>query len=343
MNMVNLQLDFYRRFNDAASRLVFGKSGYLLPLLGIPALHGSKSISCTLSMGVAAVARRLNSGQIKIESTNNNVCTCYNLKELFRGENNPERTMLELFKKSGFNGAEILYDSEIAPGYDYMPSLKCAVLQAIIKLNNAELPSAEDAAILCGKGADAEYYTALFSSKRGWCTYISGHEIKNYPLPMTGLLILSVRTRRHKLPRIHAVEKEFQRLRNVHPMIYNYFDIEPDMLEDGDYTLLKYIAYENLRIDAARKVLRACRIDRFSDIVNESAEDFSRWFGTNDEQSFLSRIMPDINGCMCARPSENGVYSIIDAELADFVIERVKNKFEDRFGYAPQFALASTL
>ena len=342
MNMVDLQLDFYRRFNDAAARLYFGRSGMLCTLLGNPELSGAASLTCALSMGVTAAARRLDCGYIKIESTASNTCTRYSVSESFRGANKTERSMRELISKTGFNGAEILFDCDIASGYSIEKSLRCAVLKAIMNINKAEMPPAQEAAILCSTGRDASEYTALLSAKRGWCTYMSKETIKHFPLPMTGMLFLSVQVRRKPhLPRTASLDKELHELRSLHPMVYTYSDITSDMLENRHYSYLPHIAGENERIERACKALKACNLNRFADIVNESARSISEYFNTSDEQNFLSRIMPDINGCLCARASENGVYSIIEADIADYIISRVKNKFEERFGYEPQFALSS--
>ena len=342
MNMVNLQLDFYRRFNDAASRLTYSRSGMLCTLLGFPDLGGASSLTCSLSMGVTAVARRLDSGYIKLESTDSNVSTSYNLKDAFTGENKPERTLLSLIKKTGFNGAEILYDSDIAPGYSIEPTLRAAVLNSILNILRADNISAEDKAILCRGGKDASLYTALFSSKRGWCTYMNKNTINHYPLPMTGMLFLSVQVRRKPhLPKPSLLNKELQRLKSFHPSVYTYSDITTDMLTDTDYNYLPHIASENERIERACKVLKFCRLDRFADIVNESSLSAAEYFNTSDEQNFLTRIMPNIDGCLCAKATENGVYAITEAAIVDYVIDKVKNKFEERFGYEPQFCIAS--
>ena len=42
MNNIELQLDFYRRFSDAASYLTIAKSGLPLTLLGIAAINVGK-------------------------------------------------------------------------------------------------------------------------------------------------------------------------------------------------------------------------------------------------------------------------------------------------------------
>lgn len=342
MNMVNLQLDFYRRFNDAASRLTYNRCGMLCTLLGSPNLSGAKSLTCSLSMGVTAVARRLDSGYVKLESTDSNISLNYSVKDAFKGENKPEREILSLIEKTGFNGAEILYDCDIAPGYSIDPPLRAAVLKAILNILHAKEQNPEDMAILCRGGKDVPFYTAMLSSKRGWCTYLSKNTVKHYPLPMTGLLFLAVQVRRKPHPpRDGSLNKELQRLRSIHPSVYTYSDITTDMLTDTDYSYLPHIAAENERIDEACKVLKFCNIEKFADIVNESARSVAEYFNTSDEQNFLSRIMPGIDGCLCARASDNGVYSIVEADVVDYVIDRVNNKFEERFGYEPQFAVTS--
>lgn len=342
MNMVNLQMDFYRRFNDAASRLTSSRIGMLCTLLGSPDLSGAKSLTCSLSMGITAIARRLDSGYIKLESTDSNISLNYNVMDAFKGENKPEREILSLIEKTGFNGAEILYDCDIAPGYNIDRTLRAAVLKAILKILRAKEQNPEDIAILCNGGKDAPIYTAMFSSKRGWCTYMSKNTIKHYPLPMTGLLFLAVQVRhKSRPPRDGSLNKELQRLRSTHPSVYTYSDITTDMMIDTDYNYLPHIAAENERIDEACKVLKFCNIEKFADIVNESARSLAEYFNTSDEQNFLSRIMPGIDGCLCARASDNGVYSIVEADVVDYVIDRVNDKFEERFGYTPQFAVAS--
>ena len=96
MNMADLQKDFYRRFNDAASRLTSGRCGMLCALLGYPRLSGAKSLTCSISMGVTALARRLDSGYIKLESTDLDISFNYSLSDAFRGENKAEREILSI-------------------------------------------------------------------------------------------------------------------------------------------------------------------------------------------------------------------------------------------------------
>lgn len=344
MNMVNLQLDFYKRFDDAASRLIFAKSGYLLPLIGSPMLPGTKSLCCTLSMGVTVAARRLDSGKIEIESTDSNACVSYDIKDAFRGENKSEREMLELFRKTGFNGAQILYDTDIAKDYDFRPSLRAAVLQAVVSLNRAELPSPEEAAVLCGGGKDVQYYTALLSSKSGWCTYMDDRTVKNYPMPMTGLLILTVKIRRCRKPvRMSSLEKELYDFRSSHPSVFTYSGIKYDMLRGADYSYLPHIANENENIDNACKALKSCNISKFAELVNDCALSYQRCISVSDEQHCLIRIFSRTEGCLCSYPTQNGIYSIIDAEIADYIMDRVRDKFEERFGYSPRFALSSVI
>ena len=342
MNMVNLQLDFYRRFNDAASRLTYSRSGMLCTLLGFPGISGASSLTCSLSMGVTAAARRLDSGYIKLESTDSNVSVSCNLKDALTGKNKPERELLSLIKKTGFNGAEILYDSDIAPGYDIELPLRAAVLNSLLNILHAGDISAANKAILCRSGKDAQLYTALFSSKRGWCTYMNKNTINHYPLPMTGMLFLYIQIRRKpRLIKQSLLNKELQRLKSIHPSVYTYSDITEDMLTGADYSYLPHIASENERIERACKALKFCRMDKFAAIVNESARSDAEYLDTSNEQNFLTRIMTNIEGCLCAKASEDGVYAIVEAAIVDYVINRIKNKFEERFGYEPQFSVAS--
>lgn len=342
MNSVDLQLDFYRRFNDAASRLVITESRYMLPLLGTPHLSGSKFIGCSLSMGVRAAARRLNSGMILIENTKSSIGESYNINELFRSDTAADRKILSLFKKTGFNGAQILYDCDIPQGYDYQPALRCAMLKAIISMNAPLPPAPEDAEVI--HGDSPELYKAMIGSRRGWCTYADKTSVVNYPLPMTGLLVLTICTR-HALPmpRLSAVAKELRQVRREHPLVTTYSDIEPDMLIGGDYLNLRHIAFENERINEACRVLKACNIDKFTAIVNDSSESAAQCLYMSAEQKFLTRQLVKTEGCKCAHPFESGVYAIIDERLADYIIRRAGSKFEDRFGYKPPSALSSTI
>lgn len=332
MNNVELQLDFYRRFNDAVSYLTISKSGLLLTLLGSTSLFGAKSLNCELSMGVSAALRRLDCGMISVENTTHNTCTIYNLDS-----NSP---IMKELNKTGFNGAQILYDVEIPKGYDYEPSLRCAVLKALYTINRIPLPSPEDAAILCGEGRHISLYTALFASKPRWCSYVDARSHQSFPFPMTNLLFIIAKgkKRRAPLPK-KVIERELEELRRIHPMVLSYSDIKPHMVGDSKFRYLKFIAEENMRIDNACKILRPCRIEKFAEIVNESQKSMGHYLKLTDEQLALTHYMHSSEGCMCARSWNNGAYAIVEAELADYVIRKTKDKFEDRFGYAPQFAV----
>jgi galactokinase len=169
---------------------------------------------------------------------------------------------------------------------------------------------------------------------------MNGQTLRNYPLPMKGLLILSVHVRRGtRFPRVNTLEKELRRLRNSHPMVFSYGDITPDMVNTVEYNYLPYIASENVRIDEACNALKNCSITEFAKIVNDSAHATAEYLNTSEEQNFLTRIAPNIEGCLCAHAAANGIYSIVEAGLTDYIIGKISDKFEDCFGYKPQFAV----
>lgn len=332
MNNVELQLDFYRRFNDAASYLSLSKSGLALPLLGLPSLNGTKSLICELSMGVSVAARKLDCGMLKIENTAHNSCTLYSLCE--------NDYIMNLFSYTGFNGAEILYHSDLPAGFDYTPSLKTAILKTLYTINRIPLPYPQKAAQICSDGHQTALYTALFASKPKWCTFVSPTSVLSLPFPMSGLLFIVAHGKKRRQPlNKKVIEREFTNLRRTHPHAYNYAQINPSAVCNTDFKYLKFIAEENERIDNAVKILRPCRIERFCEIVNESQSSMGHYLNLTDEQIALAKYLCNAEGCMCARAFDRSVYAIVEAELADYVIQKTKDKFEDRFGYSPHFCV----
>ncbi len=333
MNNVELQLDFYRRFNDAASYLSISKSGLVLPLLGLPSLNGTKSLMCELSMGITAAARKLDCGMLKIENTAHNTCTLYSLCNNSR--------IMNLFSHTAFNGAEILYHSDLPSDFNCVPSLKSAVLKVLYAINRTPLPYPQKAAQLCSGGDKTALYTALFASKPKWCTLVTPDGVTSLPFPMSGLLFIVAHGKKRRQPlNKKVIEREFANLRRTHPHIYNYAQINPSVVCNTDFKYLKLIAEENERIDNAVKILRPCRIERFCEIVNESQRSVGHYLNLTDEQIALAKYLHNAEGCMCARAFDRSVYAIVEAELADYVIKKTKDKFEDRFGYSPHFCVA---
>lgn len=332
MNNVELQLDFYRRFNDAASYLTVSKCGLALPLLGLPELNTATSLTCELSMGVTAAVRKLDCGMLKVENTAHNTCTLYNL--------NDDNLISTLFSRSVFNGAEILYHSELPKGFDYIPSLRCAILKALYKINRIPFPSPQNAAQICSDGNNISLYTALFASKPRWCTLVTPGSHLNLPFPMSGLLFIIAYGKKRRQPlKKKVIEREFSEFRRTHPTVHNYSQVQYDTVCNSDFQYLKFIAEENSRINCAVKILRPCRIERFCEIVNESQQSMGHYLNLTDEQIALAQYMRHSEGCMCARARNRSVYAIVEAELADYVISKTKNKFEERFGYSPQFSV----
>ena len=336
MNMVELQLDFYRRCSDAAAKLHMSRCGTLCTLLGLPEIAGAASVTCSLSMGVTVLARRLDSGYLKIESTASDICKMFSLSDAFKGSNKPEREINLFMDKTGFNGAEILYDSDAPESIDIELSLRTAVLKVLINLIHADTLSAEDTAFLCCGGKNVQLYQALISAKKGWCCYMDKSSVQHYPLPMTGLIFLLIKGRsKPHYPKAALLNKELDRLKKLHPSIYTHSDIKTDDIKNGRFSYLPFIAEENERINHALDVLRNCNIDGFAGIVNESSRSFIEYLNPSDEQSFSARILPNIEGCICARPFNDMVYAIAEEKMADYVSEKIKAKFEDRFGYEP--------
>ncbi len=336
MNMVDLQLDFYRRYNDAAAKLYISRCGTLCTLMGLPNIPGTSSITCALSMGVTVLARKLNSGYIKLENTSSDICKMFSLSNAFNGKNKPEREIKFFMNSAGFNGAEILYDSDAPKSIDITHSLHTAVLKALISLLNANTLSAEELAFLCCDGKDVPLYYALISAKKGWCSYMHKSSIEHYPLPMTGLIFLLIRGRsKPHYPKISLIDKELDRLKKIHPSIYTYSDVRTDDVKNGKFSYLPFIAEENERINHALDALKSSNIQAFADVVTESSHSFTEYLNPSNEQSFSARVLPNIEGCMCARPFNDMVYAITEENLADYVSEKIKSKFEDRFGYEP--------
>lgn len=342
MNMVDLQLDFYRRYNDGASRLHISRRGTLCTLLGTTDIYGAASITCALSMGVTVLARRLDSGYIKVESTDTAVCHMYPIAEVFKGANKAEREMRTVFEKTGFKGAEILYDSDTPPGIDIKYPLRSAVLNALVNMLHADNLTLDELSMLCDGTKDLSVYKALMLSKRGWCNFMDKSEARHYPLPMTGLIFITVQGRgKPHYPKSSLLNREFSHLKKIHPSVFTYSDIRNEDIRKDTYTYLPFFAQENERIDEARKALRGCNIEAFAEIVNESSHSFIEYLNPSDEQSFTARVMPHIEGCMCARPSGSLVYAIGEEKMADYVTEKIKGKFEDRFGYEPTIAISA--
>lgn len=344
MNTVELQLDFYRRFNDAASYLTISQSGLLCSLLGHAALNGSRSLNCTLSMGVRAALRRLDSGTIKVENTQHNTCAIYDIRNAFTGNSRQEAKIRQIFNKTGFNGAEVLYDTDIPKGYNYEPSLRCAVLKGLYTINNSDLPDARDAAYLCGNGKNLMYYTSLFSSKPGWCSYIDTNKSGHLPLPLGSMYIILARGRkRGNTLAKNNIKREFEALKRIHPIVFTYSDIDEYMTDSDNFRYLKHIAGENKRIEQACKELRYCQISKFAEIVNESQKSIERHLHPSDEQTALAHYFRECSGCLCARAWENSVYAIVESKLADYIIKKIRDSFTDKFGYPPQLAVTKCI
>ena len=161
---------------------------------------------------------------------------------------------------------------------------------------------------------------------------------------MSGLLFVVARGAKRRPPLSKkSIQREFDELRRIHPMIFTYSDIEPSMVDNTKFKYLRFIAEENMRIDNAVKILRPCRIERFCEIVNESQKSMGHYLNLTDEQIALTHYMQGCEGSMCARAWNRSVFAIVEEGLADYVIKKTRNKFEERFGYSPQFAVTRCL
>ena len=175
MNKQKLFTDFTKRFNAQTPRLIYTHAGALCTLLGDVRLT---SITCTLTAGVTAAARRSQSGYIRLESTDTNVC------RRIRAD------ALPLPYLHGWGGADILYTSTLSAGFAAEPYIRAAVIKALLRLNKAEDIGIDTSAALCERGRHAELYRALMGARRGYCTLIDGEELRPYPLPVTGTLFI---------------------------------------------------------------------------------------------------------------------------------------------------------
>lgn len=343
MNLVELQLDFYRRFNEAASKLILSKGNLLCTLLGHEKIAYAKSITCGLSMGVTAAARRLDGGLIKLESTHDNLCTIFRIGDISPSDSPYTRDLLSIFNKTGFQGAEILCDSDIPKCFEKSIPTKIAVYRAIMNMNGHEIKDVHSSALICAGKNYTPAYLASLAARRGWCTYIYRNKIKHYPLPLTGYKIITAQTNMswHTNYSRH-IEKELKSIRHTHPGVCAYEDITPDMLSGGQYRYLYYMSEENRRCDLAASALKACRIDKFANIVNKSQADMERYLNPGQEHVFLARQLLDSQGCICARLWRSGAYAIVEESLTDYVIKRTQSAFEAHFGTRVMFSVSDS-
>ena len=343
MNTADLQLDFHRRYGDSSARLTITKGALPCTLLGRLDTPHSKSLSCGLSACVQAAARALNGGLIKLESTDNDICEIFRLNDFSEHPSPFLRGIPKLLENSGFFGAEILCDSTVPEYLDRSVPQKAAVFSAVMRLADRSPRDLRECARVCVGGAHTDSFVTAVSARRGYCIVQDKGEFKHLPLPLSGYRIICVHTDKPWRFDLAAVsEKELRSLRRMHPSVCGIDDIAPEMLRGGKFGALYCLVRENARIELACELLKACRLERFAALVNESQADIERFLNPPPEYSFITRSLSGTQGCICARIEENGVFAIAEDSLVDYVITQLQSDFEAQFGKALSFTVCDS-
>lgn len=348
MNRTELKNDFYKRFSSSPQSLVFSKTGLLCTLLGHSEIKYSEFLSCTLSMCVQAMGRRLDGGTVKLENTKVGVCTVFRLNDLMSEKKSLYDIMLKFSSIPPF-GAELLYDSTIPQCFYPHDAIRITVLNTLLKLASAE-QSIENKALICAGGGNPAPYAAMLASKKGWCNSTLGTQSETLPFPLTGYKLLAVQTSaRRSGHRAAAVENGFKTLRLIYPHIVSMNDLTFDMLDyakshikHSEMNYIRHIVSENERIKSAKTFLKGCRIREFADVVNSSQRSIERLWGCTIEQVFLADTIMQTGYCLCARQWENGIIAIVQEESIDHIINIMRRAFSSNYGFEPDFCVADT-
>ena len=116
VNDTQLQQDFYKRYGISKNRVSFSKTGLLCNLIGDSQIKDFPFISCTLSMCIRTMGRRLDNKLVRLENTQTGTYDIYRLDEL-PNKGNEINKILKKCRASGFVFYCVLYESGVQPNF----------------------------------------------------------------------------------------------------------------------------------------------------------------------------------------------------------------------------------
>lgn len=344
MNTTELKTDFYKRFNESASRLIFTHTSLPCCLLGDLNIKTMPSVACGLSMGVNVMARHISSGMIKLENTASNICSITYMEDLLKHKSRKViREFTNQFRDSKIYGAEILYDTSIPHTVNAHIPLRAAIISTIARLNISDSPDIRYIAQICANEENYNSFIASLASKHGWCTYIHNKDYDFLPLPLTGYKIIFLNlpgASRKKYNKL--MHRSYSYIKKLFPHITSFDDISHEMLIDlklhvNNRDIFRYSSFaieECERIRKACAALKACRLKDFADIVNSSQQSAVQLVDIDKQTLFLTQTAMN-NGCLCSRFSSDGAVAIVSDDNTDYALKNIVSAFENNFDAPP--------
>lgn len=353
LNLTEIKQDFYKRYNASDNFLHFTSNGLLCVLLGCCDIENAPSLSCTLSMRVQMLARKLDSNIIKIQDADTNKCLSYipgTSPELFQGMDRKFAQLISEFDRGRLRGAEILYKSTIPKFLPETDALLITLAQSLLKVSNIEMDKKEIAALASISKPVTSYLCAV-SSRSGYCTLSSGTAPRNYPLPLSGYKIVSAHCTEKDKDRTKPVKYAFEKIRHLYPHAASISDITADMFTAAkssikDKTALRYMYHlvnENSRIESAASALKRCNTRALFREMNNSCKSMERFWDIGSEHRFLASCADGIDGVEAARYWHNGIIMIVENDRCDYAIDMIKSEFENNIGYQPTFCISEAV
>lgn len=347
MNDTQLQQDFYKRYGISKNRVSFSKTGLLCNLIGDSQIKDFPFISCTLSMCIRTMGRRLDNKLVRLENTQTGTYDIYRLDEL-PNKGNEINKILKKFTSYTTFGAEILYDSTIPESFNNETAFNITLVNSLMKTIPKELNIRQKASFF-----GSEYfseYVALLNSKKGWCTLVQGSRCEQLPFPLTGYKILMIRTRLKNSPQKSIdIKKETDAIKRIYPHVVSVNDITEEMLSNpalklnnSELNRIRFLVLEREFVSIAKACLKACNTEKFADIMNRS-EDCFRQLCANDEKArFTVDVLRDVGECICAKQQRDAVIAIVKEKSADNTVNLLRYSFSAAFGYEPSVCICDT-
>lgn len=350
MNLPELKKDFYKRLGPSDRFLYFTSNGLLCTLLGHSEIDGTPFISCSLSMGIKMLARRLGGNMVNIQNISNNQAIAYNYGENAIQYTGVSKNIIELIKRleeKKINGAEILFECSIPEFLPSTEALFMTLTQSILKISDIEASPLEAASLAAG-GENITPYLGIAYSRKGYCTLLSSGAPRNLPLPLSGYKVLTAHCTEKDHSRSKEINYAFEHISRLYPHIGTIADITPEMIQSAVSNIksktaagyIYHLANENERILSAAKALKQCNIRALFTQMNLSQQSMERFWDLGNEHIFLARCCKGIDGVEAARCWKNGIVVIARDEKIDYAINMIKSEFENRIGYQPTFCVS---